>query len=492
MPESRLDPEVCERARLARDKRFDGRFFIGVRTTGIYCRPVCPVRPPKRENVEFFPSAAAAHEAGYRPCLRCRPEAAPGSPAWVGTSAVLSRALSLIETGALDSGSVDELAERLGIGARHLRRLFVTHLGASPKAVAQTRRLHFAKQLITETNLPMTQIALAAGFGSLRRFNSTLRGVYGRTPTELRRAGSGAAGGLMRLSLPYRPPFDWEGWLDFVRPRGIPGVEQIVDGQYQRTIAIGDAVGFFGARAVPDRDALELEVRFSNATALSTIVDRAGRLFDVRTDPLTIVEQLGGDPRIGPLIAARPGLRVPGAWDGFELAVRAVLGQQVTVAGASTLAGRLASRFGKTVPASADFAPTVVFPAADALVEAPVEEVGMPARRGETLRQLARRVVEGDVVLDGSAAVSDVRAALLRVPGIGDWTAEYVAMRALGDPDAFPSTDLGLKKALGVDPATRAQPWRPWRAYAAVHLWRSLSDPVTAAAASPSSSHARG
>ncbi len=339
------DRKACYRALLTRDARFDGRFFTAVRTTGIYCRPICPARHPNLCNVVFMPSAAAAEAAGFRPCLRCRPETSPDIAAWHGTSSTVARALALIAAGALNGGDVDGLASRLGMGERQLRRLFQKHLGASPNSVAQTRRSLFAKQLITDTQLSMTDVALAAGFGSVRRFNDTFQKLYGRAPRTLRRSGAASPAGAsaVTLTLPYKPPYDWSAMIGFLSARAIPGVEHVWPGLYARTICIGEAHGTIEVRPAKPRQgrhALLATIRFPAITALPAIVDRIRRIFDLGADPIIIEEQLSRDPRLAPLVAARPGLRVPGAWDGFELAVRGILGQQITVKAATGLAGR--------------------------------------------------------------------------------------------------------------------------------------------------------
>jgi len=482
-----LDPDVCERARLARDPRFDGRFFVAVLTTGIYCRPICPVRAPKPQNVRFYPSAAAAAEAGFRPCLRCRPEASPGTPAWLGTAATVSRALRLIADGALDQGSVEELATRLGVGARHLTRLFQRHLGASPLAVAKNRRLLFAKTLISDTDLSMAQVALAAGFGSIRRFNAVFRQTYGCAPSSLRKARRRSSGRAMGqngdflLRLPFRPPFDWQAIIDFLGPRAIPGVERVEADFYARTIVLDGQSGWIVVRPLPDQSYLELEVDFQEPRALYKIVERVRQIFDLGADPAQIAAHLNQDVKLAPLIAANPGLRLPGAWDCFELAVRAVLGQQVTVKGASTLAGRLVQTFGETASRGQDLGLTHLFPTESAMAAGEPAQIGMPHARGKALRGLAAAVRDGRVVFDTALGVEPLEEQLTTLPGLGSWTAQYVAMRALNEPDAFPASDLGLLRAaerLGLAKTPRelaalAESWRPWRAYAAMHLWRS-------------------
>lgn len=481
----KLDTRVCERARLSRDARFDGRFFVGVVTTGIFCRPICPAPPPKARNVRFFPSAAAASSAGLRPCLRCRPETAPGTPAWNGTSATVARALRQIEAGALDEGSVDEMARRLGVGTRHLGRLFQKHLGASPVAVAQTRRLLFAKKLLNETGLGMADVAFAAGFGSVRRFNHLVRKTYDRMPSDLRRlAGRNEAPSStapLTLRLPFRPPFEWKALIAFLAPRAIPGVEEVAEGAYRRNIRFGDRVGRLEIRPARSHDELILAVDFPDSKALLPIAARVRRLFDLDSDPAEISSRLESDRLLGSLVSLRPGLRVPGAWDGFELAIRAILGQQVTVRGATTLSGRVVEEYGCKVPGG------FVFPGARKLARARFTRVGIPKTRAAAIRKLAGACASGELRLEPGVDPIETTVILMSLPGVGDWTAQYIAMRALGEPDAFPSSDLGLLKAAGqlMDPAgdavrpaelrNLAEKWRPWRAYGAMHLWKSLS-----------------
>lgn len=483
-----LDHAACYRAIQARDARFDGQVFTGVKTTGIYCRPVCPARTPLAENVVFYPSAAAAQAAGLRPCLRCRPEASPDLAAWRGTSNTVSRALALIETGALDAADVGGLADRLGMGERQLRRLFRQHLGASPVAVAQTRRVLLAKQLLHETRLPMAEVALAAGFGSIRRFNETFLALYGRPPGALRGDGpeiSTADGGGLSLRLSYRPPYDWEAMLGFLRLRAIAGVESIEAGRYARSIAIGADRGVLLVRPAAG-DRLAAEIFFPRLPALPAIIARVRRLFDLAADPLAIAAQLGQDPALAPLVAARPGLRVPGAWDGFELAVRAILGQQISVAAATALAGRMTAAYGEALPAEMQglaAGVTHVFPHPAALAR--VELAGMPRKRAAALSALAAAVLADPFVLSGRRSLDEAIARLKALPGIGEWTAQYIAMRALREPDAFPHGDIGLMRALAdgqgrrpdaAEVLRRAEAWRPWRAYAALHLWTGEND----------------
>lgn len=475
-----LDHEACYRAILSRDTRFDGRIFGGVKTTGIYCRPICPARTPKSQNITFYPSAAAAEAAGFRACLRCRPETSPDLGAWKGSSSTVSRALSLIEAGALDTGDVETLAGRLGVGDRQLRRLFQTHLGATPIGVAQTRRVLLAKQLIHETDLPMAQVALASGFGSVRRFNETFQHLYRRPPATLRRrSGTGAAADGVTLKLRYKPPYDWDGLIAFLKLRAIPGVELVTDDRYARTIELDGEMGTLAVTPV-GKDQLAVQVRFPRPSALPSILARVRRVFDLAADPTVINEHLSADPDLAPRVAARPGLRVPGAWDGFELAIRAILGQQITVHAAVLLAGRLAARYGEPLPeAWAQEGLTVAFPSPQRLAAADLSGLPMPGARSRSLGSMAAAAVADPALFGPRQDLDTAIKALKALPGIGEWTAQYIAMRQLREPDAFPAADIGLMRALesdGVRPTpaellARAEAWRPWRAYAALHLW---------------------
>ena len=485
-----MDDDACYRAIETRDRRFDGRLFIAVTTTGTYCRPFCPAPTPKQENVRFFSTAAAAQEAGFRPCLRCRPETAPELALWRGESNTVSRALGLIEAGALDSDKVDALATRLGIGERQLRRLFRRYLGASPISIAQTRRILLAKQLIQDTRLPMIEIALAAGFGSIRRFNETFQQLYGRPPQSLRRTGvveeSAGTAGAVAIKLGYKPPYDWEGMVSFLSVRAIPGIEVVSNTHYARTIAIGDACGFLIVEPAED-NCLKANIRLGNLRSLPAIIARVRRVFDLAADPVAICAHLGRDPLLSPLVAARPGLRVPGAWDGFELAVRAVLGQQVTVRAATSLAGKLVLAAGEPIadPTARKQGLTHVFPTPQQLVPADLNAIGMPKARRMALASLAACVVADPLIFGPRRSLEEAVAELRSLSGIGEWTAQYIAMRELREPDAFPAADIGLLRAMrdghGLRPSpaallSRAEQWRPWRAYAALHLW--ASDPV--------------
>jgi AraC family transcriptional regulator of adaptative response / DNA-3-methyladenine glycosylase II len=480
-----MDRTVCDRARLARDPRFDGLFFIGVRSTGIYCRPICPAPAPRPENIVYYPTAAAAAAAGLRPCLRCRPETAPGTPAWNGTSATVARAMNLIRQGALDQGSVDDLAGRLGVGARHLRRLFRRHIGATPKAIADNQRLLFAKRLVVETDLSITQAALAAGYGSLRRFNAVFRKHIGRTPSQLRRRrpqkGTRSDSGFCcTLTLPYRVPYDWDRILAFFRNRAIPGVEWADGTTYRRTIALSTVRGTLTVRHAPKGGALTLDVCLTDSRELMTLVERVRRMFDLDANPRAIQQTLARDPLLAARIDTAPGLRLPGSWDPFETAVRAVVGQQISVKGAVTQLGRIARLFGTPYDGGGDPRLTRLFPVADELAAADLAALGMPEKRKGTLRQISRLIASGALQLDAAGELSGFVDTLNAIPGIGDWTANTIALRALGEPDAFPASDLGIIKALqeGERRPTvrqvieRAEAWRPWRAYAAAYLWQ--------------------
>ena len=470
-----FDVRALDRARISRDARFDGKFFIAVKTTGIYCRPICPSRTSNSRNVSYYPTAAAAAEAGFRPCLRCRPEAAPGTPAWMGTSAVVRKALRLIDEGILDTASVDDLASKLGLGSRHLRRLFLQHVGASPISFAQTRRLQFAKRLLDETNLPITQIALASGFGSLRRFNTAFLQTYGRAPRDLRKHFNEAndADDEVILKLAFRPPYDWEQVRDFLLDHHIPGVEQIDEQGYSRTLRTDNGFSIVNVKPLLHEDAFELRVSGAAPTSLFHISSAARRVFDTSADPALMMFALRSDPLLGPCLEQRPGLRIPGEWDPFECAVAAILREEGPD---QTLLAHVVERFGEkiTKPGSAL---TSLFPTPGAIADGNFAGLGVSRSTVTTLRRLARAVVDGEV--DFSASSECVIASLTKATRIERSMAEYIALRALGEPDAFPSNDLTLRKAAGNTDRPlsaqqleeRAEAWRPWRGYAALHLW---------------------
>lgn len=471
-----IDDDQCYQALRTRDVRFDGRFFVAVSSTGVYCRPVCPARLPKRENCRFFASAAAAESEGYRPCLRCRPELAPGDASVDANRRLARQAAEYLDAGAGDGESLTTLAERLGVTDRHLRRVFHSEFGVAPVEYVQTRRLLLARRLLRDTGLTITEVALAAGFNSLRRFNTLFRGRYGQPPSAWRRAASGrrTSDGELVFHLSYRPPFDWEALRDFLAARAIPGVEGMERGQYRRTALIrrGDKVhrGWLTVAPGP-RNGLTVTLSESLAPVVPEVLVRLRRLFDLDAQPALVAQRLGS------LAAARPGLRVPGAFDGFEAAVRAVLGQQITVKAARTLAGRVAASLGE--PLDTPFEDlTTTFPEAAVVAAAEAETLGLLGiirARVKAIQALAAACAEDPMLLSPTADVERTLAELKALPGIGDWTAQYLAMRALSWPDAFPAADLGVLKALGETSAVavrrRAEAWRPWRAYAVMHLW---------------------
>lgn len=475
-----LDRESCYRALAAKDARFDGVFFTGVKTTGIYCRPVCTVKTPRQSSCLFFGTAAAAEAAGFRPCLRCRPELAPYALQENLAHAVWQR----IAAGALNDGNVERLADEVGLSSRQLRRVLLQHFGVSPVELAQTQRLLFAKKLLQETHMPMTDIAYAAGFGSVRRFNALFAQRYGIAPTTVRRAqlkNNDYERDALVLRLAYRPPYQWDHLLRYLSGRAIPSVESVQNSAYMRSVRIGDTDGWMRATHVQDRHQLELEVSTSLAAHLMPLLARVRNQFDLDANPAVIEAHLRHDGLLATRIEAMPGLRVPGAFDGFELAVRAVLGQQVSVAGATTLSGRLVQRFGSLAQTPLANV-THHFPTAQNLAMANVVDIagiGLPSKRAGTVQNLARFAAEGGMQLRPGLALEDAVKRLKSVPGIGDWTAHYIALRALRYPDAFPAGDLGLQKAAGVDGArltekqlaARADAWSPWRGYAALALW---------------------
>ncbi|MEO6801199.1 MAG: AlkA N-terminal domain-containing protein [Rhodanobacter sp.] len=475
---------VCEQARLSRDARFDGLFFTAVTSTRIYCRPVCPAPASKPANVRYYASAAAAEAAGFRPCLRCRPELAPGNAVWHRGEHVVARALKLIDAGELANQSLQQLAARVGVGARQLRRLFVAHLGAPPIDVYTTRRLLFAKQLLTETALPVTQVALAADFSSLRRFNAAFASANRMAPRELRRQPRAVLGAGLVLRLVYRPPYDFDAMLAFLRTRALPGVEQVTERSYMRVFGPADTAGWLQLGAWPgDKHALKLELHGAQPAQLLPLVTRLRRMFDLDADPRAIAATLGASKLLKPLLRKRPGLRLPGGWDGFEIAVRAVLGQQVSVAAARTLAARIVQRYGEAVSALLPAGLERLFPTPTQLADADLQQLGLTTARAATIRGLAQALLDGRVDFRPDQLLEDFVARWVALPGIGAWTAHYIAMRALSHPDAFPAADLILRRAAASDSAelstkalaALADAWRPWRAYAVIHLWRASS-----------------
>jgi AraC family transcriptional regulator of adaptative response / DNA-3-methyladenine glycosylase II len=464
-PSQGLDPETCRRARLSRDPRFDGEFFLGVRSTGIYCRPICPARAAAEHNVAYFREASQAAAAGFRPCLRCRPEAAPGSAAWQGSSVTVQRALRLIREGALNTATLAALCARLGVGERYLRKLFQRELGVSPNAVAQNQRLLFARQLLQETALPVTDIAFAAGFGSVRRCNSAFRASFGKPPGAMRRGrGAATSGRSINLLLRYRPPYDWDGVLDFFQRHAVSGVEAVQAGVYHRQLHWPGNSGTLAVRHQSADHAIGLELQLDHLTDLMAVVQRVRRMFDLDANPGVIADGLAQDPALAALLERFPGVRSPLCWSREEATVRAIVGQQVSVGAARGVCSRLAE-------ATREPGQAAGFPAAEAIAGLDDNHFPMPTRRRATLRAVCRRLASGEV---------PSTQALLAEPGIGPWTVAMIEMRGEGRPDAFPPRDLGLLRAWAALPDAKApleqacERWRPWRAYAANLLWRSL------------------
>ena len=485
-----LDPSICNSARLARDKRFDGRFYTAVKTTGIFCRPICPAQPPLERNVEYFGTAAEAAAAGYRPCLRCRPDAAPGSPAWGLVSTTVQRALNLMRA-EREAMSIEQLADRLGITSRYLRKLFADHLGISPLQVWQAERALFAFSLLRDTRLPIADIAFEAGFNSLRRFNDVFRTVYQRTPSEVRREQgptNKSDGNATRLYLGYRPPFDWPDLLAFFAARALPGVEQVIaDAQdpegavYQRSFCLAGRRGLLQVRHDTDKKRLVVDVHSEGAGAVLYLVrEKLRKLFDLDADSEEIAAHLGRDPTLASVLEQSAGVRLPGAWDPFEYALRAILGQQISVAAATTIAGRLVAQYGEALagPGGEEIR---FFPTAEQLTDADFSDLGVTRTRAQTLRNFVAATLAGEIDFR-EPDLARWCEQMTALPGIGDWTAQYTAMRGLSMPDAFPASDLGILIALGdgdkkstpKQALARAEAWRPWRAYAALLLWQSL------------------
>ncbi|MFC4946959.1 AlkA N-terminal domain-containing protein [Pseudonocardia sp. GCM10023141] len=494
-----LDQDRCYNAVASRDARFDGHFITAVRTTGIYCRPSCPATTPKRANVEFLPTAGAAQQRGYRACRRCLPDAVPGSPDWNTRADLAARSMRLISDGLVEREGVTGLAQRLGYSERHLNRVLTAELGAGPLALARAHRAHTARLLIETTPLGMADIAFAAGFASVRQFNDTVREVYGVPPTTLRtesgrkRGAVSAVAGTLVLRLPYRPPFDADGLLAFFGSHALDGVESIGDSGYRRTLRLPHGPATVAiALGTATHHHVTATLRLSDPRDLGPAVARIRRLLDLDADPAAVDALLGADPALAPAVAAVPGIRLPGTVDGVETALRTVLGQQVSVAAARTTVSRLAAALGERLPAALagtddDPGPDLLFPTAEAIAEHGREALTGPARRTETVLALATALADGSLVLDVGRDAADLRAALTALPGIGPWTAGYLAMRLLGDPDELLASDLGVRRGAEVlrlpsdAPAleAHADSWKPWRSYAATHLWRAAADAVT-------------
>ena len=476
-----LNQDQCYQAVVTRDTRFDGRFFVAVKSTHIYCRPICRVKTPMRKNCQFYGNAAAAEAAGFRPCKRCRPELAPGSSSMEVSSQLARNTAYQIGQDFLAERSLAELAKTLGVTDRHMRQVFQDEFGVSPVEFWQTQRLLLAKRLLTDSKMSVTDVALASGFKSLRRFNTLLKARYRMTPSELRTQQKKDAPknfGEIAFRLNYRPPFDWKRLIDFLAARGIPNVEAVHEGIYSRTVRLRrkqqDYTGSIQVSHEPGERMLSVRLSEPLLPVCAVVLERVKRLFDLHAEPASIAAALGD------IATARPGLRVPGTFDGFELAIRAVLGQQISVAGARTIAGRLALRFGTPLNTNIQSL-THVFPTPERIASATIEQIGklgITRKRAETLIALSRAVANGDLLLEPGHRIEETMDALQKIPGVGEWTAQYIAMRALSWPDAFPHSDLGVKKALGESDPKKilklAEKWRPWRSYAALHLWAGL------------------
>ncbi len=483
------DPERCYRAVQARDVRFDGWFVTAVRTTRIYCRPSCPAITPRRENVRFYATAAAAQQAGYRACKRCRPDAAPGSPAWNTRRDLVGRAMRLVADGVVDREGVSGLARRLGYSERQLHRQLVAEVGAGPIALARAQRAQTARVLIETTTMPFSEVAFGAGFASIRQFNDTIRAVFAASPTEMRarsrHQGAVSTPGAIELRLAHRSPFDGDGLLAFLGARAVPGLEAFDGTTYRRSLVLPHGPGV--AELTPAEGFVDCRLHLHDVRDLAAAVQRCRRMLDLDADPVAIADQLGTDTVLAKAVLTQPGRRLPGHVDGFEIAVRAVLGQQVSVAAARTLAGRIVARHGEplTMPRAAQLqAVTYTFPRPEALADAELDGLGLTGARIATIHALAAAIVAGRLTLDPDVPRAELEAALVALPGVGPRTAGYVAMRALSDPDVFLPSDLGVRRALEkaglparpADAAALAERWRPWRSYALIHLWSTLEE----------------
>jgi AraC family transcriptional regulator of adaptative response / DNA-3-methyladenine glycosylase II len=466
-------------ALLARDYRFDGKFFVAAKTTGVYCRPICPARP-KRENVEFFPDAASAEAAGYRPCLRCRPECAPLSPAWFGKKAVVQRALKLIANNGLHHTNEEEFAERLGVSARHLRRLFEQEIGQTPKQISDNNRLNFARKLIVETGMPMMTVARTAGFSSLRRFNDAFKQRFRRAPSQIRKARSKieTQDGI-ELKLSFRPPYDWRSIIRFYQSHPIPGVECVTENSFERRFRIGHAIGFFKVQPLADEPQLKLRVVTEDPRVLFEVVNRVRRMFDLDSDPILIANSFAQVPLLAQLCERFPGLRLPGGWDPFETAVCSILGQLVSAGQRANLVGQLVRAYGDKIvhPISGESA--YLFPRPEALIRSQLGKVKTSVARRAAIRDFSRRVLSGAISLSEAQDPLAFRKALLETKGLGAWSAEYISLRSIGDTDAFPRTDLILKRVLDIHPDLDLEAIKPWRSYAAIYLWKAFAQTLS-------------
>jgi AraC family transcriptional regulator of adaptative response / DNA-3-methyladenine glycosylase II len=469
---------------LARDYRFDGKFFVAVKTTGIYCRPICPAKP-KLKNVEFFPDAISAEKAGYRPCLRCRPESAPLSAAWFGKKAVVQRALKLIARNEFHRTNEDQFAARLGMSARHLRRLFKEEIGQTPKQISDNNRLNFARKLIVETDMPLMAVARTVGFRSLRRFNDAFQRRFRRPPSQIRKVHLNSAGerrnrsnrygSPIDLKLSFRPPYDWQSILRFYQTHLIPGVEKATESSFERVFRFDDTIGYFSVQAIRDVPQLDLRIIAENPTVIFEVVSRVRRMFDLDLDPMLIETCFAADPLLSKLYRRFPGLRLPGAWDAYETAVCSILGQLVSAAQRAQLINQLVGGYGELIVHPVSGEETRLFPRPEILAESELREVKTTAARKEAIRDFSRRVLSGAISLSEAQEPMAFRNAVVETKGLGLWTAEYISLRAIADTDAFPRTDLILKRVLELHPELDLERIKPWRSYAAIYLWKEFA-----------------
>ena len=467
------------KALAARDYRFDGKFFVAVKTTGVYCRPICPARP-KRENVIFFPDAASAEAAGYRPCLRCRPECAPLSPAWWGKRAVVQRALKLIANNGLHhQTNEDEFAERLGVSARHLRRLFESEIGRTPKQIADANRLNFARRLIVETPMPIITVAQSVGFASLRRFNDAFKKRFRRSPSQLRKGSKSANAESIELKLSFRPPYDWQSLLQFYRTHLIPGVEQVEENSFERIFRIAGSAGFVRVQPAVGKPQAKVSVVTQDPKILCEVMSRVRRMFDLDSDPMLIAGCFAKVPLLAGLVDRFPGLRVPGGWDPFETAVCSILGQVVSAEQRAKLVNQLVRGYGEAIDHPVTGERAYLFPDPATLASTDLSEVSTSAARRAAVRDFSRRVSSGAISLSEAQDPVKFRKALLETRGLGAWSAEYISLRSIGDTDAFPRTDLILKRVLALHPDLDLDLAKPWRAYAAIYLWKAFAQKLS-------------
>ena len=462
------DRNELYRAHLAKDPRFDGKFFVAVKTTMIYCRPICPTRKAHLKNLEFFIHAAQAEEAGFRPCLRCRPETAPGSAAWLGTSAIVQRAIRMMDCLALEEFSIKNLAKKLAIGERWLRELFQQQVGASPQSILIAKKLDIARSLLDQSSLSVTEIAFSSGFHSIRRFNDAFKLRFQKSPSVVRKTSSLLNGGLC-FQLSYRPPYAWENMMNFFQNRAIRGVELVEDNTYQRLIAYGEIRGWFKVTHTQNNK-IQIECKLNKNANLLEFIARMKNIFDLDADPMAVKNALQEDKKLKPYLKKYRGLRIPGCWDSFELAVRAVVGQKISVKAARTVLNRIVELCGERQVLDSRLKLTRFFPTAENMLSADLSKVGLPRSKIETLKSLAQAVSDKTLILDGTADFETTSRSLLAIKGIGSWTVEYLAMRGLRNPNAFPETDLELQKKI-VRLQLNPKKWIPWRAYAAILLW---------------------